>query len=786
MAQISKTLTDRTLGGTPDILIDKAYRFSRRGGLSTGRDVFRSNLVQKAVSTVPPTIVDPALLPDPSGKNGLPKALSAVSATESPSKQQDRTFSEVSVSFIRDGSDVNFASARVWFIGYQGNTSAVLLADGSTSPITFLCESTGESVTVLVQPVSPFGLTADLAFAAVTTVTLDGVVSSPPAPSIAQSLVGTALGYQFSFNQVVVGSTEDVIASYRVYRNTVSDSASATFIRTFVHDPTSSGAIVVIDSINEAVASYYYYWVSAVNTIGLESTKTAAQSSNIIGSIGSVPPTLSSPFRIANTTTTSTFTTSPGCMFTRADGTTTTIGQTSQAVTGLTAGNKSLYFPYWRETDQSLQWLQDSDLTIPNITGLTCVAASSQWIQTTTSASIPASFSFEIWMKGTVAASQALMSYSDVQGTGAPASVEVQAFVTAAAEITFAIWNGSAWKTLTTAGASVLDGAWHHIMCAYDPTAASGTISTWVDGASTSDSITFWTLTGTGTISSTAGYWHIGFAGGFAGAPLTANTFNSLSLSHVVVYNTAKTINEAGAHFQAFVNVSETMFGSEVVYDSATNYWKLTETSGISMADSIGSNTGTSQGTPTLNQTSHVITILGTPAIAWPFATLIALQQIYLRNRTPLSQNGIAATTTSSGSSTSSGGGSSAPVGGGYDPTGGGGCFTPNTRLKYGQRIDKVRPFDLVMTKNGWRPVKDVFIHAFKGKLRYMGNGESVTEGHHILKDDKWIPAMEIFKSEIDYEGQVWNLHIDSEDPDDLNYVLNNGYVAHNVRKSIL
>src|SRR5262245_36755897 len=42
---------------------------------------------------------------DPSGKGGVPKKLLSIAAVESPSKQQDRTFSLVSITFTRDSSD---------------------------------------------------------------------------------------------------------------------------------------------------------------------------------------------------------------------------------------------------------------------------------------------------------------------------------------------------------------------------------------------------------------------------------------------------------------------------------------------------------------------------------------------------------------------------------------------------------------------------------------------------------------------------------------------------------
>jgi hypothetical protein len=169
---------------------------------------------------------------------------------------------------------------KIWLTGYKGSTNPLLVAEGNTSPVSFLLETTGETITITAQASGSNGATADFAMAPTCTVLLDGVTSAPPAPSIAQSLISTPTGYQFSFNQLT-GLVADVISTYRVYRNTVNNSGTATLLRTLPHDPTAAGAIIVSDQ--AAFGEIYYYWVSAVNTSALESTKTAAQSSTVVG-----------------------------------------------------------------------------------------------------------------------------------------------------------------------------------------------------------------------------------------------------------------------------------------------------------------------------------------------------------------------------------------------------------------------------------------------------------------------------------------------------------------------
>jgi hypothetical protein len=242
-------------------------------------EVHKKNQVQQAVSksVTTTTTKDGASTPTPSG---TPAQLLSVSAVESPTKVQAKTVSLVSVTFTRDTSDSNFGGMRVWLTGYKGTVTPVIVAEGTQSPINFLLETTGETVTITGQAVGTSGVPADFVKSPTCTVLLDGVISAPPGPTIAQSLIPTPTGYQFQFNQLA-GLTADVIDSYRVYRNTANNSATATLLVTYKNDPTNVGAIVVSD--DAQFGESYFYWVTAVNTSGLESTKVAAQSGAVAG-----------------------------------------------------------------------------------------------------------------------------------------------------------------------------------------------------------------------------------------------------------------------------------------------------------------------------------------------------------------------------------------------------------------------------------------------------------------------------------------------------------------------
>jgi hypothetical protein len=212
--------------------------------------------------------------------SGVPNPLLSLSGAESPIKQQTQTYCEVTLTFSVDASDTNYDHVDVWMIGYHGSGVAQLIASGKTSPIDFQLDSTQELVTFYVQTVSADGQSANYLSALSTNVTLSGVVSTPPAPTVSQTLVGTPLGYQFSFNQIVLSAgTQDIITAYRVYRNSTNTFSGATLQQTFVHDPTHSGAIVFQDNVGGGQT--YYYFVTSVNSAGYESTDTAAQSGTV-------------------------------------------------------------------------------------------------------------------------------------------------------------------------------------------------------------------------------------------------------------------------------------------------------------------------------------------------------------------------------------------------------------------------------------------------------------------------------------------------------------------------
>ena len=209
---------------------------------------------------------------------GVPQSVFNVSVAQSPLKVQNKTVSQITVTFSRNFADKVYDHVNIWVKGYQGNSNWVEYASSTDSPANFFLEANGNTVQVGLQSVSATNqISAPIQFCPMATVTLSGVVSNPPAPTITQTLVAIPLGYQFTFTQVqLAAGTQDVLKSYKVYRNSSNTFAGATVIQTIPDDGKNDGAPIVVQD-QQTGGSVFYYFVTAVNTAGLESASSSAQ-----------------------------------------------------------------------------------------------------------------------------------------------------------------------------------------------------------------------------------------------------------------------------------------------------------------------------------------------------------------------------------------------------------------------------------------------------------------------------------------------------------------------------
>lgn len=123
------------------------------------------------------------------------------------------------------------------------------------------------------------------------------------------------------------------------------------------------------------------------------------------------------------------------------------------------------------------------------------------------------------------------------------------------------------------------------------------------------------------------------------------------------------------------------------------------------------------------------------------------------------------------------GGGGTGGNGGGSSP-----CVTGNTQIcLYGttSRIADLFPTKVVKTLTGFNPIAEVLAHDYDGPMCDMGDGEYITPGHRVLRGDEWIPASDVWSTQVPFTGKVYNLHVENEH----NYVLKNGAILHNYNK---
>ncbi len=137
-----------------------------------------------------------------------------------------------------------------------------------------------------VVPPEPLALSGSSSNTVATPTVSTFQIIRPPAPTIAQALSSTPTGYTFSFYEVRLPlDSRMAISAYKVYRNSTSDISGAQAVQTYPHNPNAlSTPVVVQDAQPNAVTQFY--WVSAINTSGLESALTPAQSAAVTNKAG--------------------------------------------------------------------------------------------------------------------------------------------------------------------------------------------------------------------------------------------------------------------------------------------------------------------------------------------------------------------------------------------------------------------------------------------------------------------------------------------------------------------
>lgn len=137
-----------------------------------------------------------------------------------------------------------------------------------------------------ITPAQPLNVAGSVVNAVAPATILPQVIQTVPAPTISSPLAATPTGYTFSFLQVRLPlSATNTINSYKIYRNTTNDSASAAVIQSIPHHPANVGVPVLVqDAVTNGLIRFYF--VSAINISGVESTLTPAQSGAVTNNAG--------------------------------------------------------------------------------------------------------------------------------------------------------------------------------------------------------------------------------------------------------------------------------------------------------------------------------------------------------------------------------------------------------------------------------------------------------------------------------------------------------------------
>lgn len=494
---------------------------------------------------------------------------------------------------------------------------------------------------------------------------------------------------------------------------------------------------------------------------------------------GSIPPSLNGGFTDTATTTSITWSWPANTAVYRADGTVTVIGSGSQAITGLVSGRAYYFYPVYNEAAAALKFIGSSNVSFPSVVGYTGDGTTG-YVSTTTGVSQPGNFSVECWINTTSSSVQPLFDLSAPQVIGTAGNKSFMMWFQGSTITANALLGSSVITTIASVSATTQlnDGNTHHIVLTWDNTAHACNV--YVDGVlqtnGSSPASAFTVLFG-------SVYWHIGGVNGKTGWTLTSNTFATAAISNAAYYNAVLSLAQVQTHYQAMLNISVAQYNTVVTADSPVYWWQLDETSGTTAADSAGSNTGTYKGTVTLNVSNAAYGAAGSPALAWVSTSYLTAQASVLQGNIPLTSGSLSATPSSGGS-----GGGGGTGGGG----GGGGCFSPNTKVvtqRGDVRFDELTLEDKVRTAKGtWRPIAKILIHDWHYPMLNMGHEELITYKHRVRDGYEWQRGADIFGGSRPYDGEVWNLHVATDEPEGLcfspitehSYQLANGWIVHN------
>ena len=454
----------------------------------------------------------------------------------------------------------------------------------------------------------------------------------------------------------------------------------------------------------------------------------------------------------------------------RADGTITTVGSSSQNITGLGSGRTFFVYPRYIESTGTFEFVSNSDVSFPTLKGIAYTNAGNQYATTTTSAALPTAFTLSLWVQVASGYAGAGGLTVNTSHTTTPLSSvnSVLNFEWNAGAITAAYRDSGGTLHTLTSTQTYNDGEFHSVVYTCDPTNSSQVL--YVDGISVA------TGSVATAVSATSGYFWLNRA--------ASNATMTGTLTEIAFFNTALTAANASAIYNAGNSISQTALETVTNSLAPTIYWTSTDAGPTTIADSgsIGGNTGTAQNSPTFGTTAAVFGSIGTPAIAWPSRSLLVSQVQAMQGSVPFSQGGWAVATPSGGT----GGGSNSGSSGGS----GTGCYSRDTKVQTPNgliAISELQVGDFVISHGGVaRKVAAVLRHEPATRTMIdMGTGY-VTPNHIVADGNEWTSAGELFKDKpkVKFGGEVFNLSVEGDEFDQHSYMLANGTLSHNAKFS--
>lgn len=181
-------------------------------------------------------------------------------------------------------------SIKIYVAGYEGNAFAVAVAQSTSSPLQFVLQATGETITLRAIAVSQGGTEASSG--PTTTLVLNGTATIPATPegvSVAQISAG---------NQVMWPANREVgITGYQIYRGQRGDAFGLASLLATV-TATGEGTVEYLDT--AGLAGDYQYFIIAVSPSGNSLPSDPAFPPVLYSSAG-LPP--NSPTNVTNTAT---------------------------------------------------------------------------------------------------------------------------------------------------------------------------------------------------------------------------------------------------------------------------------------------------------------------------------------------------------------------------------------------------------------------------------------------------------------------------------------------------